>query len=115
MQASLSGHSKRRFALIGGHDTTILPILVALGVWDGQWPHYGAMLRLEVLSNQSGALFVRLLYNLEETELRLPGCDYQSPCPWESFVRVTNGIIAAAKAECGDPVPPHRGLLEHLR
>ena len=39
-----------RLALVSGHDTTILPLLVTLGpgVWDGQWPPYASMMIIEV-------------------------------------------------------------------
>lgn len=41
-------------ALISGHDTTILPLLVTLGpdVWDGQWPPYASMMIIEVHTHE---------------------------------------------------------------
>ena len=33
-----------RFVLWSAHDTTLLPLLAALGVWDGVWPSCARML-----------------------------------------------------------------------
>jgi hypothetical protein len=39
-----------KFSLISGHDTTIFPILAALGVFDGLWPPYAARIVFELYS-----------------------------------------------------------------
>ena len=74
------------FALWATHDTTILVMLVALGLWDGQWPPYTDTLVLEVYkelreqgSQGSGGAFVRLLHG--STVLRLPWCKVHGRIP----------------------------------
>jgi hypothetical protein len=49
-----------RLALVSGHDTTILPLLVTLGpgVWDGQWPPYASMMIIEVRTHSHWLLFL---------------------------------------------------------
>jgi hypothetical protein len=39
-----------KFSLISGHDTTLFPILTALGVFDGLWPHYAGRIVFELYS-----------------------------------------------------------------
>ena len=71
----------RRFVLYSGHDSTLMPMLAALGVWDGEWSPYAAMLLLEVYKlfvpdphSPSGWKHAfRLLYR--GRALTLPGCD----------------------------------------
>eukprot|EP00933_Yihiella_yeosuensis_P034489 TRINITY_DN27977_c0_g1_i1.p1 TRINITY_DN27977_c0_g1~~TRINITY_DN27977_c0_g1_i1.p1 ORF type:complete len:489 (+),score=67.49 TRINITY_DN27977_c0_g1_i1:96-1562(+) len=35
-------------AIYSGHDTTLMPVLVALGLWDGLWPPFASSLALEL-------------------------------------------------------------------
>lgn len=83
------------FALWATHDTTILVMLVALGLWDGQWPPYTDTLVLEVYkelkqqgSQRGGRAFVRLLHG--STVLHLPWCKVHETipglCSVESFL-----------------------------
>lgn len=52
-----------RLALLSGHDTTIIPMLAALGVFDGRWPEYAAYIELLLLQDRDcGALSVRVAY-----------------------------------------------------
>lgn len=54
-----------RLALIGTHDTTILPLLVLFGMLDFRWPTFGASFVIELHRLEDGSpdsLFVRLLY-----------------------------------------------------
>ena len=55
-----------------GHDTTILPLLAAWGVWDGHWPTYASLLSIELYETSEDHLF-RMVY--AGRELVLPGCD----------------------------------------
>lgn len=70
-----------KFFLISGHDTTLLPMLVSLGVWDKVWVPYASMLIIEVYTtdtnNQkfpSGFVF-RLLYNGRAITEKMNKCD----------------------------------------
>ena len=74
---NISSTDHTPLALWATHDTTILVMLVALGLWDGQWPPYTDVLVLEVYetSDGRGALF-RLLHR--STVLQLPWCRPES-------------------------------------
>ncbi|KNE54896.1 hypothetical protein AMAG_00841 [Allomyces macrogynus ATCC 38327] len=69
-----------RFALYSGHDTTLVPLMAALGVWDHTWPPFASHLTLELFQSKSPAStqraedshFVRLRHN--GTNLRVPAC-----------------------------------------
>lgn len=47
-------HTPAKFALVSGHDDTIMPLLVSLGpkVWSGEWPPYASMVLIEVRDEQ---------------------------------------------------------------
>lgn len=52
-----------RLTLLSGHDTTIIPMLSALGVFDDRWPDYAAYIELLLLQDRdSGALSLRVAY-----------------------------------------------------
>jgi hypothetical protein len=58
----LSSNSPR-FSLFAAHDTTLNPLLAALGVWDGQWVPYASMLHVERWTSLDGPPRARLLFN----------------------------------------------------
>lgn len=78
-----------RVVLLSGHDSTIVPLLAALGLFNGLWPPYAAAVRLELgeagdsetgapaggnfTGSSTGAtgreLYARLLYNDEPLDL----------------------------------------------
>lgn len=68
-----------KMLLYSGHDNTIGPLLVSLGIFDGYHPPMGAVLLVETWRNRSGKHFVRFIYNDEESEI--PKCP--SFCPLE--------------------------------
>uniref|UniRef100_A0A6S9KUC0 Acid phosphatase n=1 Tax=Heterosigma akashiwo TaxID=2829 RepID=A0A6S9KUC0_HETAK len=57
------------FALYSGHDSTVMPLLAALGLWDGRWGAYASLLAFE-LHRRKGAIgsdradfYSRVVYN----------------------------------------------------
>ncbi|KAL7754084.1 hypothetical protein RI367_000064 [Sorochytrium milnesiophthora] len=40
-----------KFAAYSAHDTTVMPILLALNVWDGRWPPFGSHITLELFED----------------------------------------------------------------
>ena len=66
----LSSNSPR-FSLFAAHDTTLNPLLAALGVWDGQWVPYASMLHIERWTSPNGPPLMRLLFNGKELVLPL--------------------------------------------
>lgn len=80
MNNSVLGQQTQKFLLYSGHDTTreyivqlicciiilccaVIPVLVALKVDDGVWPHYAAMLLIELYETPSKEFAIRIIYN----------------------------------------------------
>lgn len=68
-----------KLALFSGHDTTIQPLLISLGIWDGQWAPYATMLIIEIheLIEKSDYAF-RLLLNGRVLTSKMDGCPQDS-------------------------------------
>ena len=80
--------AERRLRLTSAHDTTVLPLLIALGIYDGLWPPFCANVAIELWEDQSRSevslreamtrkarerFLVRVVYNGEEaTRMSLP-------------------------------------------
>lgn len=77
-----SGH--RKLYLYAAHDVTLLPLLLALGIFDHKWPPFAADLTLELYQHQeSREWFVQLSYHGEEQVPR--GCPDRL-CPLDQFL-----------------------------
>ncbi|XP_018429160.1 PREDICTED: lysophosphatidic acid phosphatase type 6 [Nanorana parkeri] len=75
---------QRKLFLYAAHDVTLIPLLMALGIFDHKWPPYAADLRLELYQHRpSKAWFARLKYNEEVRVVK--GCR-SSLCPLEEFL-----------------------------
>ncbi|KAA8497778.1 Lysophosphatidic acid phosphatase type 6 [Porphyridium purpureum] len=99
--------------LYSAHDTTLVPILVALRVFDGKWPPFAAYVAIELLENQQnrGSFFVRVVYNGEEQLLEdfasferrvcdvIPA-DFQKECTLDEALKMTEQL-PADKASTG--------------
>ncbi|KAM9388512.1 lysophosphatidic acid phosphatase type 6 [Phaethornis superciliosus] len=76
----------RKLFLYASHDITLLPLLVALGTFDGKWPPYAADVSLELYRHRrSREWFVRLTYCGQEQVVK--GCR-AGLCPLEEFLEV---------------------------
>ncbi|XP_069725954.1 lysophosphatidic acid phosphatase type 6 [Phaenicophaeus curvirostris] len=74
----------RKLILYASHDTTLIPLLVALGTFDRKWPPYAADVTLELYQHQqSKEWFVRMSYHGEEQVVK--GCR-AGLCPLEEFL-----------------------------
>mmetsp|Transcript_3686 Transcript_3686/g.14485 ORF Transcript_3686/g.14485 Transcript_3686/m.14485 type:complete len:437 (-) Transcript_3686:71-1381(-) len=69
--------NKRKLFLVSAHDTTVLPLLIALEIFDGLWPPFCSYISVELWENQRAAALateeddddhylVRIIYNGEE-------------------------------------------------
>ena len=80
-----------RFALYSGHDTTIAPLLAAIGGsdWYSSWIPYAAYLSIELYhaANASEEYFFRAVY--QGLPLNVSGCD-QTLCPISIFLNATS-------------------------
>jgi len=91
------GNSNEKVAIFSGHDTTLLPVLMALGAWtDGEWPPYASMIRIELLDGGSYGDLIRIYYN--NKAVVIPGCG-GTTCTIDAFLKVTSRV-AAADSQC---------------
>lgn len=74
----------RKLYLYAAHDTTLMPLLMALGIFDHKWPPFAVDVTLELYQHQeSKEWFVQLYYHGEEQVPR--GCPDQL-CPLDKFL-----------------------------
>ncbi|NXK67094.1 PPA6 phosphatase, partial [Sylvietta virens] len=74
----------RKLFLYAAHDSTLIPVLLALGTFDHRWPPYAADVTLELYQHQhSKEWFVRVSYRGEEQVVK--GCK-AGLCPLEEFL-----------------------------
>ncbi|CAK4703543.1 hypothetical protein LEN26_010443 [Aphanomyces euteiches] len=96
-----------RFVLSAAHDTTIMPVLGALGgaSWLTEWVPYASHMIFEVYANQTDH-YVRILY--QGKPLSVPGCSSEL-CPFSAFLALTefaadSSICALPTSSNSDPV-----------
>ena len=54
--------SAKKLFLLSCHDSSLVPLLVAVGCYDKRWPPYSADLRFELYEDATGKHWVRALY-----------------------------------------------------
>uniref|UniRef100_A0A672GRU2 Acid phosphatase 6, lysophosphatidic n=1 Tax=Salarias fasciatus TaxID=181472 RepID=A0A672GRU2_SALFA len=85
-----SAEPNRKLFLYSVHDTTLIPSLMALGIFDMRWPPYAADLTLELHQHQqTSESFVKVSY-IGQDQL-LPGCS-GIYCPCGVQTRCCRGI-----------------------
>ncbi|OCT91329.1 hypothetical protein XELAEV_18014380mg [Xenopus laevis] len=91
----------RKFYLYAAHDVTLIPLLMALGIFNKKWPPYASDLTLELYQHRrSKEWFVSLRYNGEEQEVR--GCQ-SGLCPLREFLGALSEFALSPedyKAQC---------------
>lgn len=81
-----SSEPSRKLFLYSAHDTTLIPCLMALGIFDMRWPPYAADLTLELHQHQkTKEFFVKVSY-IDQDQL-LPGCSGVY-CPLQEFKKM---------------------------
>ncbi|XP_069569779.1 lysophosphatidic acid phosphatase type 6 [Brachyistius frenatus] len=81
-----SSEPNRKLFLYSAHDTTLIPCLMALGIFDMKWPPYAADVTLELHQNrQTNEAFVKVSY-MGEDQL-IPSCSGVY-CPLKEFKQV---------------------------
>ena len=65
IDAVVSGRPGPKMALFSSHDSTVAPLLCALGLYFDHWPPYASTVLLEVLSETQSpeVMYVRLIFN----------------------------------------------------
>ena len=72
-----------KLTLWSGHDTTLVPLLVAFNQWNGVWAQYASQMQFEIYQSRSqGTYSIRIAYNGKN--LVLPGCETEV-CDWDTF------------------------------
>jgi len=109
-RAKEGGREGLRFGLFLGHDTSVLPLLAAWEVWDGEWPPYAAVLVIELYEKEGREggkehLF-RMLYRGKE--LVMEGCEGEALCPFSVFEAATEKWALATD----DPQRPCKEVYE---
>nr|KAG5701816.1 hypothetical protein BaRGS_019027 [Batillaria attramentaria] len=66
-------HETPKIFLYSTHDSLMVALLESLGLFDWQWPPFGADFRLELYRDREGEHWVRVLYLGQEKTIR--GCD----------------------------------------
>jgi len=61
-------------SVYSGHDTTVMPVLAALGVWDGAWAPYASMIVVETYYVDADERAFRLVYNGDVLTSKVGGC-----------------------------------------
>ncbi|CAM9787358.1 unnamed protein product [Ectocarpus sp. 12 AP-2014] len=62
--------STPKLAIFSGHDSTLVPILTALKIYDDVWPPYASYITLDVAEDeQGGGRLVRVVFNGREAVL----------------------------------------------
>ncbi|XP_075053403.1 lysophosphatidic acid phosphatase type 6 isoform X2 [Mixophyes fleayi] len=81
----------RKLFLYATHDVTLIPLLIALGIFDQKWPPYAADLTFELYQHRpSNEWFARLNYNGKEQVLR--GCP-AGLCPLQQFLNALSDYV----------------------
>ncbi|EPY89989.1 lysophosphatidic acid phosphatase type 6 [Camelus ferus] len=85
--ATLPGKTRKLY-LYAAHDVTLMPLLLALGIFDHKWPPFAGDLTMELHQHQeSRAWFVRLYYQGKEQVPR--GCPDRL-CPLDKFLNTVS-------------------------
>ncbi|XP_056145020.1 lysophosphatidic acid phosphatase type 6 isoform X2 [Lampris incognitus] len=78
-----SSQPNRKMFLYSAHDTTLMPCLMALGIFDMKWPPYAADITLELYQHRhTKEAFVKVSYTGQEQ--LIPGCSGVY-CPLQEF------------------------------
>eukprot|EP01134_Creolimax_fragrantissima_P006237 CFRG6237T1 len=84
---------KPALRVYSGHDSTLIPLLCALGIYDDEWPEYGSHIEFQLVT-KDGKPFVRVYYQntFNDKMVRLivlPGCvDKTGVCTLIEFRKI---------------------------
>ncbi|XP_074654462.1 2-phosphoxylose phosphatase 1-like [Tubulanus polymorphus] len=93
MNSHLPDHRQVKFVLYSGHDVSLTPLLVALGIHNTKWPPYASRLVLEQYLQESPTGLthqIRVLYNGKDMTRKVRFCQKTSTsftCPLSRFMR----------------------------
>ncbi|XP_068560980.1 lysophosphatidic acid phosphatase type 6 [Cebidichthys violaceus] len=95
LEGTLSEPDRKLF-LYSAHDTTLIPCLMALGIFDMRWPQFAADITMELHQHQETKKpFVKVSY-VGQDQL-IPGCSGVY-CPLEEFKKVLSAYSLSSEA-----------------
>ncbi|XP_022057629.2 lysophosphatidic acid phosphatase type 6 [Acanthochromis polyacanthus] len=98
IEAKLQGTSSepnRKLFLYSVHDTTLMPCLMALGIFDMRWPPYAADITVELhQKKQTNETFVKVSYTGQDQ--LIPGCSGVY-CPLQEFKQVVSAYSLSSE------------------
>lgn len=103
---NLKPKKRKMFAYIA-HDSTIINVLVSMGVWDGQLPDFSAMIIIElheINGDWNVQVFERKAVDKPIKSLTIPGCTRE--CPLEKFAELMKPVMPdnySAECKVSDP------------
>ncbi|XP_029189069.2 lysophosphatidic acid phosphatase type 6-like [Acropora millepora] len=81
-EKKINNKNSYKLMLFSSHDTTLVLLLLALGIFNNRWPDFAADVAFELYRDKDDVYFVRVLHMGEEKII--PGCG--SPfCPLDKF------------------------------
>ncbi|KAM4557921.1 lysophosphatidic acid phosphatase type 6 [Odontesthes bonariensis] len=90
-----SSEPDRKLFLYSAHDTTLIPCLMALGIFDMIWPPYAADITVELhQKRQTSEAFVKVSY-IGQDQL-IPGCSGVY-CPLQEFKKVLSAYTLSSE------------------
>ncbi|GJD07064.1 Lysophosphatidic acid phosphatase type 6 [Galdieria sulphuraria] len=97
MKESVQGKQSYRCLLYSGHDTSLVPLLCMLQIYNDEWPPFGSFLAFELYRNSKGEHYVGIYYNGQRCSL--PSCGNRPFCPWEEFERQMSPFLLQDSAD----------------
>jgi acid phosphatase len=99
------------FVLYSAHDTTIMPILNALNIWDGLWPTFASFIVTEYYEGPTPQ--IRITYNGKP--LKIPQCGGSEFCPYQTFENLVKNLIPTAQdCQVNSPIDREMHFGEHF-
>jgi hypothetical protein len=110
-RADMQSQKIPRLLLFSGHDDTLTPLLISLGVWDQNWTAYASMLIIEVhvikggnSTFPSGHAF-RLLYNGKVITDKITDC-LDDLCDLDILLHLTEPYATTFNQSCTGEILP---------
>ena len=86
-------NSTEKLTLWSGHDTSVVPMLSALGLWKGAWAPYASQLVFEVWS-KNATPYIRFIYNGKVLCGSVDPCDPATGLqPYSDFRALAEGLF----------------------
>ncbi len=110
-RADMQSQKIPRLLLFAGHDDTLTPLLISLGVWDQNWTAYASMLIIEVHVIKGGTSTFpsdrafRLLYNGKILTKKIKGC-LDDLCDLDVLLNLTEPYATTFNETCTGEILP---------